>query len=94
MSWTLKPMTDRVQRLRAAYRDTVPELCLARYKIVTEFYMNHPELEGILLRAKVMKEIFDNLPIWIGDDELLVGAQGSKYRAAAIYPEDCCSLIQ
>ena len=94
MSWTLKPMTDRVQRLRAAYRDTVPELCLARYKILTEFYMNHPELEGILRRAKVMKEIFDNLPIWIGDDELLVGAQGSKYRAAAIYPEDCCSWIR
>ena len=58
MSWTLKPMTDRVVRMRDAYRDTVPEICIARYRILTEFYMNNPALTGILRRAMVMKEIF------------------------------------
>ena len=37
MSWTLKPMTERVKRLRAEYRDTKPEICIARYKIITSF---------------------------------------------------------
>ena len=36
MSWTLKPVTDRVARMRAAYRDTVPEVCTARYRIITD----------------------------------------------------------
>ena len=73
MSWKLKPMTDRVIRQRAAYRDTVPEICIARYKIITEFYMNHPELNGILRRAKAMKEIFEKIPVRIGEDEVIVG---------------------
>ncbi|NMA38232.1 MAG: hypothetical protein GX942_08005, partial [Papillibacter sp.] len=77
MSWTLKPMTERVKRLRAEYRDTKPEICIARYKIITEFYMSHPELSGILRRAKAMKEIFEKIPVRIGDDEVIVGAQSA-----------------
>jgi pyruvate formate-lyase/glycerol dehydratase family glycyl radical enzyme len=94
MSWTLKPMTERVKRLRAEYRDTRPEICIARYKIITEFYMSHPELSGILRRAKAMKEIFEKIPVRIGDDEVIVGAQSAKYRAGALYPENCVSFIK
>ncbi len=94
MSFILNPISQRVIRQRALYRDTVPEICLGRYKILTEFYMNHPELNGILRRAKVMKEIFENVPIRIGDDEVIVGSQASKYRAATLYPENCVSHIK
>ena len=94
MSWTLLPLTDRVTRLRADYRDLKPEVCTARYRILTEFYMNHPELNGILRRAKAMKEIFENLPIRIGDDEVIVGNQSAKYRGGALYPENCVSFIK
>ncbi len=94
MSWTLKPVTGRVARQREAYRDTVPEVCIARYRILTEFYMNHPELNGILRRAKAMKEIFENIPVRIGDDEVIVGAQSGIYRAGALYPENCVSFIK
>ncbi len=94
MSWTLKPITERVLRQRALYRDTVPEICIARYKIITEFYMNHPELSGILRRALAMKEIFEKIPVRIGDDEVIVGAQSGKYRAGALYPENCVSFIK
>jgi formate C-acetyltransferase len=94
MSWKLKPLTERVSRLRAEYRDGKPEICLARYKIITEFYMSHPELGGILRRAKAMKEIFEKIPVRIGDDEVIVGAQSAKYRAGALYPENCVSFIK
>ena len=86
MSWKLTPLTERVQRQRAAYRDTLPEICIARYKIITEFYMKNPALTGILRRAKAMREIFEKLPIRIGDDEVIVGNQSAKYRAGALYP--------
>jgi formate C-acetyltransferase len=76
------------------YRDTKPEVCIARYKIITEFYTSHPELGGILRRAKAMKEIFEKIPVRIGDDEVIVGAQSAKYRAGALYPENCVSFIK
>jgi formate C-acetyltransferase len=79
---------------RRLYRDTLPEICISRYKIVTEFYMNHPELGGILRRAKAMKAVFENIPIRIGDGEVIVGAQSAKYRAGALYPENCVSFIR
>lgn len=94
MSWTLTPLTERVQRLRADYRDTLPEICIARYRILTEFYMQNPALTGILRRAKAMREIFEKLPIRIGNDEVIVGNQSAKYRAGALYPEDCVSFIK
>ncbi|MCL2226612.1 MAG: hypothetical protein FWB97_03165 [Oscillospiraceae bacterium] len=94
MSWKLKPITERVAREREIYRDTVPEVCLARYRILTEFYMNHPELSGILRRAKAMKAIYENIPVRIGDEEVIVGAQSSTYRGGALYPENCCTFIK
>lgn len=94
MSWTLKPVTERVKKQREMYRNTRPEICIARYKILTEFYLNHPELTGILRRARAMKEIFEQIPVRIGDDEVIVGAQSAKYRAGALYPEVCVSFIK
>lgn len=94
MSWKLKPVTDRVDRVREAWRNTEPEVCLARYKVLTEFYMDHPELNGILRRAKAMREIFEKIPVRIGEDEVIVGAQSAKYRAGALYPENCVTFIK
>ena len=57
MAYKLSPITDRVAKMRERYRSTAPEICLSRYRIITEFYMNHPELGGILRRAKAFYEI-------------------------------------
>ena len=94
MSWTLKPVTDRVLRQRGQYRDVKPQVCIARYRILTEFYMSHPELNGILRRAKAMREIYEKIPVRIGDDEVIVGAQSATYRGGALYPENCVTYIK
>jgi formate C-acetyltransferase len=73
--------------MRAKYRDTKPEVCLARYKIVTNFYKEHRELRGILRRAYCFKEICEKIPIRVEKGEIIVGNQSAKYRAAALYPE-------
>ncbi len=92
--YVLKPITERVKKMRAKYRDTAPEICIARYRIITEFYMQNPQLEGILRRAKVFKEICENIPIRIDEGEVIVGSQSSKFRASALYPENSVDWLK
>ena len=82
-----KEITPRVAKMRERYRNTTPKLCLARFKLMTEFYMNNQQLTGILKRAKNLRNFFENLPVLINDDEIIVGEQGTSYRASALYPE-------
>jgi pyruvate formate-lyase/glycerol dehydratase family glycyl radical enzyme len=83
----LSPVADRVAKIREKYRTTRPSVCIARYKIVTEFYQQNPQLQGILKRAKNFKNICEKLPVLINQDEVIVGWQATKYRACALYPE-------
>ena len=92
--YKLEPITPRVAAMREKYRETKPEICTARYRLITEFYMAHPELEGILKRAYNFKNICENIPVRIDDGELIVGAQSGKYRATAIYPENSAVWIK
>ncbi|MDR2502511.1 MAG: hypothetical protein LBC78_04605 [Oscillospiraceae bacterium] len=94
MAYTLKPISDRVAKMREKYRETQPEICIARYRLITEFYMEHREMHGILKRAKNLKNILENIPIRIDDDEIIVGAQSGKYRAAALYPENSVDWLK
>jgi len=86
--YTLKPITQRVSKMREKYRGTQPEICTARYRLITEFYMAHASLSGPLKRAKNLHNILSNIPIRIDDEEVIVGAQSGKYRACALYPEN------
>jgi len=85
---TWKPVFERVKKMREKYRNTQPEICTSRYRLITEFYMEHPELTGILKRALNFKHICENIAIRIDEGEVIVGAQSSKYRACALYPEN------
>ena len=86
--YTLSPITDRVKKMREKYRDTKPEICIARYKLITEFYMSNPDMTGILKRAKNLRNILYNIPVRIDEGEVIVGAQSGVYRACALYPEN------
>jgi formate C-acetyltransferase len=93
--YELKPISDRVARMRSKYRNTKPEICLARYKLITEFYMDpeYQKLSGIMKRAKALHYILSNIPVRIDEDEVIVGAQSAKYRACALYPENSVSWL-
>ena len=80
-----REITPRVAKMRERYRNTVPHLCTARFRLITDFYMNNMELTGILKRAKNLRNLFENMPVLINEDELIVGEQGSSYRASALY---------
>jgi pyruvate formate-lyase/glycerol dehydratase family glycyl radical enzyme len=82
-----KPVTPRVQAIREKYRTTRPKVDINRYRLVTEFYMNNPQLTGILKRAKNLRNLFENMPVLINENEVIVGWQGATYRCCALYPE-------
>jgi len=81
------PISDRIARIRQKYRTTKPAVDLNRYKLVTEFYQGHPELTGILRKAYSLKNLFDNMPTPIWEDELIVGYPAETYRGCAVFPE-------
>ncbi len=82
-----KGMSERVAKMRERYRTTKPRVDISRYKLVTEFYMENQQLTGILKRAKNLRNLFENMPTYIADDEVIVGNQGNSYRCSALYPE-------
>ena len=51
---TFAPVSDRIARIRQKYRTTKPKIDINRYRLVTEFYMENPQLTGILKRACVI----------------------------------------
>ena len=85
--YSLSPITPRVSKIREKYRTTRPKICIARYKIVTDFYKENPQLQGILKRARNFKNLCEKLPVLINEDEVIVGWQGTSYRCCALYPE-------
>jgi pyruvate formate-lyase/glycerol dehydratase family glycyl radical enzyme len=85
--FVLSPVANRVAKIREKYRTTRPRVCIARYKIVTEFYKENPQLQGILKRAKNFQNICEKLPVLVNPDEIIVGWQAAAYRACALYPE-------
>ena len=80
-------VTPRVADMRQRYRTTRPRLDTARFRIVTEFYQENPQLTGILKRAKSLKNLCENIPVVIHDGELIAGEMVTTYRASAIFPE-------
>lgn len=79
--------TDRIKRLKRAIVDAVPYVESERAVLVTESYKQTEGLSPIMRRAKAAEHIFNNLPITIHPDELVVGAITKNLRSTEICPE-------
>lgn len=79
--------TARVKRLKRAIVDATPYVESERAVLVTESYKETEGLSPIMRRAKAAERIFNNLPITIHDDELVVGAITKNLRSTEICPE-------
>ncbi|MBQ3401116.1 MAG: hypothetical protein IJG61_06940, partial [Lachnospiraceae bacterium] len=71
--YELSPVTERIQRIRQRYRSTKPKVDTHRYRLMTDFYQNNPQLTGILKRAKALRNLFENMPTPGFEDELISG---------------------
>ena len=85
--FALVSITDRVKEMRSRYRTTLPKLCTARLRIVTDFYKENIHLTGPLKRAVNFKNLCELLPVHINENEIIVGSQVTSYRASSLNPE-------
>lgn len=80
-------MSQRSQRFRNCILAAKPEICSERAMIFTQS-MQQTEGEPLVIRrAKALYEVLDQMSIYIGEDELIIGNQASKPKASPIYPE-------
>ncbi len=80
-------MTPRVEKLRNDLVDTVPSICSERAKIFTESMKKTEGLPIEKRKAKAFFDVLNHMSIYVRDNELIVGNQGSKPRSAPVYPE-------
>lgn len=81
------PATDRVMRLKEKVLKTEPELCIERARILTENYKKLGALPTAHKRSLAVADVLRRMTVFIEDDELIVGNQARKLRAAPIFPE-------
>lgn len=79
--------TERVQRLKAQILNARPYVEADRAVLATEAYKQTEGLPAITRRAKVAEKIFNELPVTIRDDELIVGSITRNPRSTEICPE-------
>ena len=59
----------------------------SRARLITESYKQTEGMPAPIRRAKAMKHVLGNMPIYIHDGQLLAGNQGERSRAGLIFPE-------
>ena len=79
--------SKRVKRLRESVLSKRPEVCIERARYITEAYKKNEGDPIYLKRAKSVKNILENMSIYIKDGELIVGNQAADERTAPVFPE-------
>ena len=85
--------TKRVQMMRERVINAQPTLSSERARIITESYREHEAMPVHLKRAYALKDILEQMTIYIADGELIVGnhAEGIKYTP--VFPEYIFSWV-
>lgn len=79
--------TERIEKLKLEIVNAVPYVESERAVLATQAYKESENLVPILRRAKVAEKIFNNLPITIRNNELIVGSITKHPRSTEICPE-------
>jgi pyruvate formate-lyase/glycerol dehydratase family glycyl radical enzyme len=77
----------RTENIKKYILDYTPEICTERGLIYTEEFFNHPQKPVVIRRAEAFRRTLNEMSIYIGDHDLLVGNSSSKPRAASLFPE-------
>ena len=81
------PVPERIKRLKGKLFSTDSSICFQRAKIVTESYRRTEGEHPALRRARSLRDVFLKMPIFIRDEELMVGQRASALAARSVYPE-------
>ena len=80
-------LTERMQAFREETLDQKPHIDAERAVLVTEAYKANQNQPPVMKRALGLKNILENMTIYIEDKTLIVGNQATKNCNAPIFPE-------
>lgn len=80
-------LTERMQAFREEVLDEKPYIDANRAILATEAYQASLNQPRVMVRALMLKNILEKMPVYIEDKTLLAGNQASKNRNAPIFPE-------
>ncbi|WP_132927710.1 MULTISPECIES: formate C-acetyltransferase/glycerol dehydratase family glycyl radical enzyme [Sodalis] len=84
----LTSVSDRIRAHKNVLVNIVkPAVCTERARHYTEVYKLHLDKPLPIRRALALAYHLENRSIWIKNDELIIGNQASKVRAAPLFPE-------
>ncbi|MBR2123182.1 MAG: hypothetical protein IJ930_09720 [Lachnospiraceae bacterium] len=71
-------MTERIQRLIQRVRNTRHPICTKKFQIAHEVLKNNADAMPYMKRVLLLEAYLDQMPVFIPDDELIVGEGASK----------------
>lgn len=80
-------LTDRMNKYREDVLDKKPYIDAERAVLATKAYQEHREKPNVLKRAYMLKEILENMTLYIEEESLIAGNQASSNKDAPIFPE-------
>lgn len=80
-------LTPRMAAWREQLLDTTPSVCVERALLTTQAYRDHQDEPMVVLRALMVRNVLENMSIYIEPATLIAGNQASTNRAAPIMPE-------
>ncbi|WP_125588346.1 glycyl radical protein [Companilactobacillus jidongensis] len=85
---------NRINALRDNYLSHRVEMDISDAYYVTEAFKATEGQPWQIQKATAMKNVYENKPIYIQDNELLVGGVAFKPRAGILNPDSACSVIE
>ena len=89
-----KAYMERINALRKNYLSHRVEMDIKDAYYVTQGFKATEGQPWAIQKATAMKMVYENKPIFIQDNELLVGGVAFKPRAGILNPDSACSVIE
>lgn len=80
-------LTERMKEFREEVLDEKPYIDAQRAILATLAYKENLNQPRVMVRAKMLEKVLDNMSVYIEDKSLLAGNQATKNRNAPIFPE-------
>lgn len=84
----------RTEKIKKYILGNTPEICTERGRIYTEECLKNLGQPIVIRRARAFKRTLEEMTIYIGEDDLLMGNSASKPLAASLFPEYAVDWIR
>jgi len=93
---SVKPINDRIKRLREESIKSKERISVERAKLITDFYKYKApkNVSYPVLRALAFKYVMENCTLPVEEGQLIVGIRGTGPKEVPTYPEICVHTLE